>query len=222
MNMKRTTGLLLAALLAATTTTTATAGAAEGWQVAEGSYVLAVTGKAGLLGALGHEHAILGETVQGEICHDPTDPASTRAAFTVPTASLVIDSTRGRELADLGDGPKPDDVEKMQQDMLSARYLGADEHPEITLTLKELRAGRQGPLRVTADFSLHGVTREVSFPLEVSRDHGRLTATGGFTVEQTGHGIEPSSVAGVVKVADPVEVRFHLLTRATGEECHQP
>lgn len=193
---------------------------AERYAAAEGSRVLVVTGKAGLLGALGHRHAVLGTEVDAHACLDPARPAAVRAEAKVPTASLVIDSPRARQLAGLKKGPGPDDVEEIQRDMLSGEYLAAEEHPEIAFTLGSVRVGREGPLRLTGTFTLRGVSREVAFPVELERrDDGTRVVRGTFTVRQTDHGIEPASVAGVVNVADPVEVRVHLVLAPTGEPC---
>lgn len=216
--MRRTTGLLLTALLVLAAALAPPA-AAECWRAAEGSYALVVTAKAGLLGAFGHRHAILGEEVEADLCYDAEDPAATRGSFTVATASLVADSERGHELAGLEDRLKPEDVEEVQANMMAADYLAPEEYPQITLEVKEVRADGDGPVRVTADFTLHGTTREIVVPMEVHQEGGELTADGSFTLEQTDYGIKPASVAGVVKVADEVEVRLHLVARPSGEDC---
>jgi len=185
------------------------------------SYVLALTEKAGLLAAFGHRHAILGTEVDGVVCFDARAPQGTVARVRVPTASLLIDGQRGRELAGFeGGGPKASDVEKIQADMLSADYLAADEHPQIGFRLATVERRGDGRWRARGPFSLRGVERPVTVPVELERrDDGTLVLSGAFTVRQTDHGFQPASVAGVVKVADPVEIRFHLVARPTGEGC---
>ena len=67
--------------------------------------------------------------------------------------------------------------------------------------------------RATATFSgtltLHGVTRDVSFPVNVSRDGAQGTATGSFTVLLSDYQIERPSLFGVV-VDDKVELKVSL------------
>jgi len=197
--------------------------AAERYAVTAGdSWVLAVTGKAGLLGVFGHRHSVLGTEVEGEICFDPQAPGETRARVAVPTAALAIDDRRGRQLAGIGKGPGADDVEEIQADMLSEPYLAAEQHPEIVFELKSAEPGDDDGYVASGSFELRGVARQVKVPVVVERgDDGGLVVSGGFTVKQTDHGIEPASVAGVVKVADEVEVRVRLVGRATGGRCNR-
>jgi polyisoprenoid-binding protein YceI len=192
--------------------------------VAGDSYVLAVTDKAGLLGAFGHRHAILGTDVEGVVCFDPSAPERTVARVRVSTASLVVDGARGRELAGLeGGGPKPSDVEEIQADMLSERYLAADAHPYIGFRLATVLGLGGGRWRARGPFSLRGVERSVTVPVELEHAAGgTLVLRGRFTVRQTDYGFEPASVGGVVKVADPVEVRVHLVARPGGAGCPAP
>lgn len=195
--------------------------AAERYAVEAGdSHVLAVTGKAGLLGAFGHRHAVLGTEVTGEICFDPEAPAETRARVKVPTASLEVDGARGRELAGIGKGPGADDVAEIQADMLSEKYLAAEQHPEIVFELTGAERKGKGKYVARGSFELRGVAREVTVPVEVEHgEDGRLVVSGRFTVKQTDHGFEPASVAGVVNVANEVEVRVRLVARAAEGSC---
>lgn len=208
--------ILAACLLAAAI---APAAAAERYEVAAGSHVLAVTGTAGLLGALGHRHAVLGRQVEGTVCYDPARAAATRGEVTVPTASLVIDSDEGLEMADLGDGPGEEDVQEIQAKMLSAEYLAADAHPEIRFDLGSVRVGREGPMQLRGEVTVRGVTQQVTVPAKVERRDGSVVVEGRFTIRQTDFGMEPESVAGVVKVADPVDVSYRLVLEPTGEAC---
>ena len=218
-NRRRLPSLSILTLLAALLVALPAAGERYEVQVGD-SHVLAITDKAGLLGAFGHRHAVLGTEVRGEICFNAEAPEETRARVAVPTASLEIDGERGRELADIGKGPGVDDVEKIQADMLSADYLSADRHPEIVFTLTGAKRRGDGEYTARGEFQLRGEARQVELPVRVERGEGGLVISGSFTVKQTAYGIEPSSAGGgTVKVADEVEVRVRLVGKAADGEC---
>lgn len=174
------------------------------------SWVIAVTEKAGALGFLGHRHAIEATGGSADLDWRPDDPASSRAVFTVPASSLRIDTGRARRLAGLEGGPDAEDVAELQEKMLSAENLDAAGHRELRLEVTGVERSSDGGLRVTADLTIKGRTRAVRFPVAVERAGSGTTFSGSFTVRQSAFGIEPESIAGVVKVADPVEIRFHL------------
>lgn len=176
----------------------------------DGSWVVAVTEKAGALGFLGHRHAIEVTDWTADVDWRPEDPASSRASFTVPASALRIDTDRAREIAGLGSGPGADDVEELQEKMLSSENLDAASHPRLRLEVTGVEPLKGGDLRVTADLTVKGRTRTVRFPVQVERSGSGATFSGSFTVAQSDFGIEPESIAGVVKVADPVEIRFRV------------
>lgn len=181
------------------------------------SWAVAVTEKAGALGFLGHRHSVLVTGWTAEIDWRPDEPGASRATVTVPARRLRIDSARGRELAGLDQGPSADDVAELQEKLLSAENLAAAEHPELRFEVTGVEGRRGGELEVEGRLTLRGRIRTVRFPVTVEEaQEGDATVfTGSFTVEQTDFGIEPESVAGVVKVADPVEVRFRVVVRST-------
>jgi hypothetical protein len=52
-------------------------------------------------------------------------------------------------------------------------------------------------------------------PVRVARlESGGFRFSGEFAVRQIDFGIQPESIAGVVKVADPVTIRFDVIARA--------
>jgi polyisoprenoid-binding protein YceI len=179
------------------------------------SWVVAVTEKAGALGFLGHRHAVIVTDWTAEIDWRPEEPGTSRATVTVPARSLRIDTTRGRELAGLDEGPSADDVVELQEKMLSAENLAAAQHPELRFEVTGVERSGTGDLEVEGRLTLRGRSRTVRFPVKVEpgRAGGATYFSGSFTVNQTDFGIEPESIAGVVKVADPVEIRFRIAVR---------
>jgi polyisoprenoid-binding protein YceI len=201
-------GVVLA--VAALTPRAGQGGGAASPTLGGGSWVVAVTEKAGAFGFLGHRHSVEVTEWSAEVEWNADDPAASRAAFTVPASSLRIDTARGRELAGLEGGPGEDDVAELQEKMLSAENLDAAGHPRLRLEATKVERRSAGELRVTGRLTIKGKTRPVRFPVTVERSGSGAVFSGAFTVKQTEFGIEPESIAGVVKVADPVEIRFRV------------
>ena len=177
------------------------------------SWVVAVTAKAGALGFLGHEHAILVTDWKGNVDWNPAKPSSSRARITAPSAGLEIDSQRGRQLAGLSGGPDASTVKKLQVKMLDSEHLAADAHPEITFEVTGVEGDNGKQLTMVGALTLRGKTQTVRFPVEVSENgQGETRFRGSFTVKHSAFGMKPESVAGVVNVADEVSVRFQITT----------
>lgn len=181
----------------------------------EASWFVAVTERAGMLGFLGHRHALLATEWTAELRYDGHDPSAASVRVVVPTAAVRIDTERGRELAGLDRGPDAETVGELQAKVLGPENLAADEHPELRFVSTRVERTGLRTLRVAGELTIRGETRSVTVPVKVEtlRD-GRTRFTGTLTIEQTAFGIEPESVAGVVNVADAVEVRFRLVASA--------
>lgn len=184
------------------------------------SRLYVVTHKTGLLSFLGHDHAILPSEWHGDFCLADPIPGNAHASLVVPTRTLVIDSDSARTLAGMGGGPGPDERRQIQHKMLDAQHLDAARFPDVTLELQAIAPPADGRLDVRGTLRLHGVTRSVTFPITVRHDpDGRLVLSGTLRIGQRDYGIKPESVAGVVKVANDVDLHFLLSLRPTGQPC---
>jgi polyisoprenoid-binding protein YceI len=185
------------------------------------SHLYVVTHRAGALGFLGHEHAILATEWSADLCFDPAVPASppVRAEITVSTKALRIDSNEARNLAGLGKGPGPEDVKTLQEKVLSPQNLAADRYPAIRLKATSVTLGSGGKVEARGSFTLRGVTDTVRFPVTIERKGGAVHLSGQFRLKQSTFGIKPESVAGAVNVADPVDVHFEILAKPAGGAC---
>ena len=66
---------------------------------------------------------------------------------------------------------------------------------------------------VRAELMRHGRSGRVDVPVHTPRlETGATSFSGELTFRQSDYGIEPESIAGVVKVADPVAIRFDIVT----------
>jgi polyisoprenoid-binding protein YceI len=181
------------------------------------SYIIAITDKAGLFSFAGHKHGILAREWKATVAFDPQQLAGSRAEVRIPVASLVIDSPEALQLAGLKGGPKPEDVAKIQKQMLAAENLGAAQYPEIVFVTRTVAPQSQN-FTLRGALTIRGKTNDIAAPVQVERmPDGAFRFTGEFTIKQSDYGIKPASVGGVVKVKDEVKVRFVVVARAMDE-----
>ena len=156
---------------------------------------------AGLFSAFAHDHTIAARDFDGTVVIDEGGAASLRIA--VRAASLgVVDK--------ISDGDRRDIEATMR-----GQVLEAEKFSEIVFesTRVEARANPDGsyPVKIAGRLTLHGVTRELSFPAAVSVDAGRLHARGRFPLPQTDYKMIPVSIfGGTVRVKDEVEITFDV------------
>ncbi len=187
----------------------------------ERSTLVAKLKKGGLLRFLGHEHGIIPGAWSAEVRFDPEDLPGSSIAVEVNVAELIIDSERARRLAGVDpDGPNEQEVAEIRAEMLSAEQLDAAAFPLLRFESEQLRLRSRDELRMEGTLTLHGVSRPVEIDAELSTEGPGYVVRGSFEIEQKDFDIEPASIAGVVKVANEVEISFEIFAspreQATG------
>jgi polyisoprenoid-binding protein YceI len=174
------------------------------------SRVTIQVGKAGLFGFAGHEHEVVTGALRGSITADPTQLASAHVALAFEAAALRV----------TGKGEPAGDVPKVQAAMVGPKCLDAARFPLIEFASTGVSVDRTtagaADLTVRGRLMLHGVTREIRVPLHLdfgTTGAGTFTATGKTTLKQTDYGIEPITVAGVVKVKDEIALTWMMRGR---------
>jgi polyisoprenoid-binding protein YceI len=152
------------------------------------------TGRAGLLGSMGHEHLVRAQAFHGAIVYYPQTLERSRVALTVVTDSLEI-------LTDA----KPSDLTKMRKAMRE-QTLRVAQFPEITFVSRAVEAIEGGGgLRVTGDFTMVAQSRSMTVDVALKIASDTLRATARFPLKQRDFGIKPYGTAlGTVKVRDEV------------------
>lgn len=156
---------------------------------------------AGFFSAFAHDHTIAARDFDGSVVVDGGGNGSLR--FAVRAASLgVVDK--------ISDGDRRDIETTMR-----GQVLEVEKFPDIIFESArvEARANSDGSYqaRIAGRLTLHGVTRELSFPADVRVDEARLRARGRFPLLQTDYKITPVSLfGGTVRVKDEVEVTFDV------------
>ena len=145
--------------------------------------------------------------VSGIVTFDSTNPKAVSGAITIETGSLTATNN------------------KLQEHMLGDAWLDAASHPEITFVaksiskLEELKDGFKAQL--TGDFTLKGVTKELTVPVTFThlpdmlgkRSNGAmegdlLVLRSTFTIHRSDYGIKPGQHSD--KVAEVIELRLAI------------
>lgn len=186
----------------------------------DASELYVVTHRSGLLSFLGHEHAIVPGEWSAELCLGDPIPIGAHGSVTIDVASLVVDTDSARALAGLGGGPGASDRHEIQGKMLDSAHLAAAQFPEVRLELLVVEPPEGDALVVQGALSLHGVRRDVRLPISVERaEDGAVLLGGTLRIRQRDFGIEPESMAGVVKVSNDVDLHFVLAADPTESPC---
>jgi polyisoprenoid-binding protein YceI len=105
----------------------------------------------------------------GTIVRDVTNPAASSVEFTIQAASI-----------DTG-------VENRNNHLRSADFFDVEKFPTITFKSKKVEKVSDTEYRVTGDFTMHGVTKELALPVqfdgEVREAEGKMRA--GFSTSTT-------------------------------------
>ena len=184
--------------------------------------------RAGPLARLGHRHVIITNAVHGTANFDPADPTNAHfhAAFRVDTLQIDPPAERAAAGEDFNTVLDAAAIAGTREHMLSPVLLDAERFPEIRLRLQQLNAVEPtaGLFRAVVVFTVKDT--EFALPLDVTLqaltagegDEGSsrrgYVASGTWTVTHAQLGLTPYSAAGgLIKVADPIEVRFRLVAK---------
>jgi polyisoprenoid-binding protein YceI len=169
--------------------------------------------KDGPASGFAHDHVVRATRFTGSLRYDPARPAEGAVTVEVEVASLVADEPALRrrfDLSEMSDGARRD----VQSTMLGDRQLDAARHPRIAFRSTAVAAQGEGRLRVDGELSLHGQTKAVSFPAEVSLVDGELRARATLRFRQSDFGITPYRAAfGAVRNKDEVELIVDLVAK---------
>jgi polyisoprenoid-binding protein YceI len=149
-------------------------------------------GKTGLFSGLGHNH-----TISAPISRAIINPQSKSASITVLTKEMKVLDPEASEK----------DRQEIQATMMGPKVLDAQKYPEIHFTSTHVEQTSAGEFKVTGNLELHGVTKQLEFPVTGTPEH----YTGKAKLKQTDFGIQPVSAGGgTVKVKDEIELEFNV------------
>ena len=130
----------------------------------------------------------------------------TIAGDTIEAVDLTVDMTTLRSDRD------------MRDNALRTRGLETESFPTATFELTEPITGVAEPAegeqieaQATGDFTLHGVTKHVTIPLEAKWAGDSITVVSSFDVDLDDYGIERPTTARVVSIADTGKVELQAV-----------
>jgi len=174
---------------------------------ASDSRVTVKVGKAGLFRFAGHEHEVSALGFSGEVVADPAELTRSSVHLTFEAASVKV----------TGSGEPPGDVPKIQETMSGPRVLDVARFPEVRFDSRKVGGHRNTDgsweIEVTGDLRLRGETRPLTLPMRVELTGDTLAASGRVTIRHSDFGLEPVSVAGVVKVKNELLVEYRIVAR---------
>lgn len=171
--------------------------------------------KDGAAAALAHDHVVDVRDFSGSIVADAADPASATVEVTAKTASFFNDETKLRKKFGLDGEMSDKDRKSVEDNMKSAEQLDVAGFPTVKFVSSSV--SKDGArLKLNGKVTLHGVTKDVSMPLEAKVDGDTVTGTATFRLKTSDYGIKPySALLGAVKNKDEIVLHLHLVGNAT-------
>jgi polyisoprenoid-binding protein YceI len=99
---------------------------------------------------------------------------------------------------------------KEGRDKAMHKWQDSEKFPDGQFVLSSLEPRGGGAATAKGRLTLHGVAREVSFPVSIQRDNGRVAIDGDAAVDTREFSLSPIRMLAVLKVDPVVHVRFHL------------
>ncbi|MCM3870865.1 MAG: YceI family protein [Pyrinomonadaceae bacterium] len=159
----------------------------------------------GLLWFKGHDHFIAVRDFTGEVKLTPRSILPASLQMTIKSDSLV-------ETRDVFTEPQKQIINQEIQEIV----LHTAQYPEITfhstnVTGKLIGAG-QFEARIEGDLTMHGVTRRIAIPAQVTLGANDLRARGEFTVDRSDFKVNATSAFhGLVRVRNKLKFTFDIL-----------
>jgi polyisoprenoid-binding protein YceI len=159
----------------------------------------------GLLWFKGHDHFIAVRDFSGEVSLTPQSISPASLQMTIKSDSLV-------ETRDVFTEPQKQIINKELREIV----LETAKYPEINFKSSnitvQLTGSGQFEARIEGDLTLHGVTRRIVIPAQVTLGANDLRARGEFTVDRGDFKVKATSaVHGLVRVRDKLKFTFDIL-----------
>jgi polyisoprenoid-binding protein YceI len=170
--------------------------------------------KDGAAAALAHNHVVSATTISGRIVVDPANSASARIDVSLPTAGLVNDDPKLRKrfgvTGDVPEGDRKMILEHMQDEgQLDIAHFPTMQFSSTSTT------GTGSKLVLNGKLTMHGVTRDISVPVDVTFTDTGVRGTGSVKLKTSDFGIEPySAFLGAVKNKDGIVLHIDLVATA--------
>ena len=171
------------------------------------SRLMIKTFASGLLSSFGHDPTFSARDISGELSFVPNDPKSAKLNIVVGTNSIEV-------TGDISGKDRKDIEKTMREDVLQIDRF-TEVRFESTGVEGEEVFENQYRVKITGNFTLHGVTNTETIDAQVTVNGDQVRAYGDFTLRQTDYGIKLVSVAGgALKLKDEVKFSFDILAQS--------
>jgi polyisoprenoid-binding protein YceI len=168
--------------------------------------------RGGPLAEFGHNHVVRAGDLRGDL-HLAEDFPRSAFAIEFSPAALEVDPPEARrdEGPDFATELSRQAVEGTRTNMLGARVLDVASFPAITLRSVAIQGPASHPV-VTVRVGLHGVPRDLSFPVAIERGEQDLVATGTLLLSTPDFGIPSfTAMGGALKVQEELKIKFRIV-----------
>jgi polyisoprenoid-binding protein YceI len=159
----------------------------------------------GLLWFKGHDHLVAARDFTGEVEITPAtiNPASLQ--FTVKTDSMI-------ETSDVFNEQQKQIINKELREIV----LEPAKYPDITFKSTDVTGKALGnsqyDVKIGGDLTLHGVTRHIVIPTQVTLTGNDLRARGEFSIDRSDYRVKATSaVHGLVRVRNRIKLTFDIV-----------
>lgn len=173
---------------------------------AAGSRFMVRAFSGGLLWFKGHDHFIAVQDFSGEAQLTPGAAPPASLQLTVRADSLV-------ETRDIFTEQQKQIINRELREIV----LETEKYPEITFRSTDVAGrldGGQFETKIGGDLTLHGVTRRIVIPAQVTLSGDTLRARGEFTVNRSDFKVKATSALhGTIRVRDKLKFTFDIVAR---------
>jgi hypothetical protein len=170
--------------------------------------------RSGALAALGHNHVITSNGIEGFV-YLADDSAAARADLFVPVATLVVDDAAARTAAgpDFATQPTVQDIEGTRANMLGAKLLDSEQFPFLIAHITPVHVGPESTAVVLA-LTVRDQTARIQMPVTWKRNGDELVIDANFGTDHTTLALEPfSALGGALRVAQTIDASVTLVAR---------
>lgn len=167
---------------------------------------------AGALGALGHNHVISAQALEGSV-HVGASPSDSRVELSLPVEGLVVDAPDARAAAGPAFEGEVDEGDRRgtRENMLGDELLEAARYPQVRMTSVSI-SGEFSQMTVRVRIEIKGSPHEVELPVSVAFSGDRLFANGRGEISHAELGLEPFNAGfGTLRVAGDMVFRYRIV-----------
>ena len=166
----------------------------------------------------GHNHVLSAPTFDGFFYLANGGALESRFDLAFRLDQLVVDLPEHRAATggSFASTVSPSATESTRDNMLGEFGLQAAQYPWVHIRSRQI-AGESPKFAALVAVELHGQTREIWVPLQVTGLPDQLRVQGATVLRQTDFGVKPFSVlGGLLSVQDPLVVEFNLVGALSG------